>query len=251
MSQLVLPHFISMQMLTRSSSVLLTLTLMGAGCAGAAPVVSPPVANVTPPTEAVAPVTSDATTTEGVPLSDTASSTSNVTTSSTEVTKPMTLAFPGAKSAAEVNKKIRIKTSKGDIVIQVDGNMGANAAANFVYLVQNGFYDGTIFHRVIPGFMIQGGDPSGTGMGGPGYQFPNDEAKLPYKDGLVAMANAGRDTNGSQFFIMVADAPLPPDYSEFGTVVEGLSVAHAIAAVARDASDRPQEEIKMLSVTIE
>lgn len=163
----------------------------------------------------------------------------------------MTLAFPGSKSAAEVNKKIRIKTSKGDIVIQVDGNMGPNAAANFVYLVQNHFYDGTIFHRVIPGFMIQGGDPSGTGMGGPGYQFPNDEAKLPYNDGIVAMANAGRDTNGSQFFIMVADTPLAPDYSEFGKVVEGLNVAHAIAAAPRDADDRPLEEIKMLSVTIE
>ena len=165
--------------------------------------------------------------------------------------QPSTLAFPGEQSAADVNKKVRIKTSLGDIVIQVNRDMGPKAASNFVYLVKQGFYTGTIFHRVIPGFMIQGGDPTGTGMGDPGYQFANDPAKLAYTDGLVAMANAGPDTNGSQFFIMVANYPLQPAYSQFGKVVEGLDVAHKIANVQRDDSDRPLQEVKMLSVTIE
>ena len=165
--------------------------------------------------------------------------------------QPSTFAFPGEQSAADVNKKVRIKTTLGDIVIQVNRDMGPKAASNFVYLVKQGFYTGTIFHRVIPGFMIQGGDPTGTGMGGPGYQFANDPAKVPYTDGLVAMANSGPDTNGSQFFIMVADYPLKPYYSQFGKVVEGLDIAHKIAGVSRDDSDRPLQEVKMLSVTIE
>ena len=161
------------------------------------------------------------------------------------------LKFPGVLPASEVNKKIRIKTTLGDIVIQLMADQGPNAASNFIYLVKRGFYAGTIFHRVIPGFMIQGGDPTGTGRGGPGYQFPNDQVKSPYNDGMVAMANAGRDTNGSQFFIMVADYPLPPDYSIFGKVVSGLEVAHKISQTARDSSDRPSQEVKMISVTVE
>jgi cyclophilin family peptidyl-prolyl cis-trans isomerase len=91
--------------------------------------------------------------------------------------QPSNLAFPGILSATEANKKIRIKTNKGDIVIQTSVEMGPRAASNFVYLAKQEFYNGTIFHRVIPGFMIQGGDPTGTGMGGPGYQFQNDEVK--------------------------------------------------------------------------
>lgn len=161
------------------------------------------------------------------------------------------LGFPGELPAADVNKKVRIKTSLGDIVIQVSRDMGPKAASNFVYLVRRGFYNGTIFHRVIPGFMIQGGDPTGSGMGGPGYRFDNDTVSGAYSDGVVAMANAGRDTNGSQFFIMVSDYPLPPDYSQFGKVVEGLDVAHKIADVQRDSNDRPYTEVKMISVTIE
>jgi cyclophilin family peptidyl-prolyl cis-trans isomerase len=161
------------------------------------------------------------------------------------------LRFPGILPAEQVNKKVRIKTNKGDIVIQVSHDQGPRAASNFVYLAQRGFYNGTIFHRVIDGFMIQGGDPTGTGMGGPGYQFANDPVKSPYSDGVVAMANAGVDTNGSQFFIMVKDNPLPPNYSVFGKVVEGLDVAHAIAKVSTDDADRPTQEVKMLAVTVE
>lgn len=232
------------------------LTLVGAGCASP----SKPVKSEEPvPAPAVeAPVVPEAVPSEVTSTPADASVTSTpVTTSTTPVaTKPVMqpttpAAFPGILPAAEVNKKIRIKTSQGDIVIQLSAEMGPRAASNFIYLVKRGFYNGTIFHRVIPGFMIQGGDPTGTGTGGPGYQFQNDEVKQPYQDGIVAMANAGRDTNGSQFFIMVADYPLAPDYSVFGKVVEGLNVAHAIAASPRDGSDRPKTEVKMISVTVE
>lgn len=238
-----------------SMTVLATLVLLGAGCASNQSQVMPYQATPTndaysaPSTPSVSPEPSTP------PKPDTA------------MQQPSDLAFPGVLPAAEANKKIRIKTNKGDIVIQTSVEMGPNAASNFVYLVKQGFYNGTIFHRVIPGFMIQGGDPTGTGMGGPGYQFQNDEVKnMPtkkitiqgqtltapvYEEGWVAMANAGRNTNGSQFFIMVGDYPLPGDYSVFGKVVEGLDVAHKIADVARNSSDRPNEEVKMVSVTIE
>ena len=161
------------------------------------------------------------------------------------------LRFPGILPSEEVNKKVRIKTNKGDIVIQVMPDQGPRAASNFVYLAKRGFYNGTIFHRVIDGFMIQGGDPTGTGIGGPGYQFADDQVKSPYNDGVVAMANAGPNTNGSQFFIMVKDNPLPPSYSVFGKVVEGLNVVHDIAKVQTDGADRPTQEVKMLEVTVE
>ena len=162
-----------------------------------------------------------------------------------------TLAFPGVLPEKETNVKVSIKTTLGTIVVQLDPKAGPNAASNFVYLVKKGFYDGTIFHRVIPGFMIQGGDPTGTGSGGPGYQFANDPVTGSYPIGTLAMANAGRDTNGSQFFIMVDSAPLPPDYSIFGKVVSGQDVADAIAATPRNGMDRPNTEVKMISVTIE
>jgi cyclophilin family peptidyl-prolyl cis-trans isomerase len=173
------------------------------------------------------------------------------TTPVTPTTMPEALAFPGVMDAQEVNKKVRIKTTLGDIVVQVDPDQGPNAASNFVYLVKKGFYNGTIFHRVIPGFMIQGGDPTGTGMSGPGYQFKNDPVKSPYSKGIVAMANAGRDTNGSQFFIMVDSVGLPPDYSVFGHVIEGQDVADKISMTPRNGNDRPNTEVKMISVTIE
>lgn len=162
-----------------------------------------------------------------------------------------TLAFPGVLPESETNVKVRIKTTLGDIVVQLDPKAGPNAASNFVYLVKKGFYDGTIFHRVIPGFMIQGGDPTGTGRGGPGYQFANDPVSSSYDKGTLAMANAGRNTNGSQFFIMVDNVPLPPDYSVFGKVVSGQDVADAIAATPRNSQDRPNTEVKMLAVTVE
>ena len=176
-----------------------------------------------------------------------------------------TLSFPGPRPVAELQKKVRIRTTKGDIVIQIDPEAGPNAASNFVYLVEQGFYQGTIFHRVIPGFMIQGGDPTGTGYGDPGYKIPDDPVRnLPQKDfrpygvrpyypkGLVAAARTpAPNSAGSQFFIMVADYPLDPSYAVFGHVIEGQAVADAIAGVPRDEDDRPAEEIRMTSVSIE
>jgi cyclophilin family peptidyl-prolyl cis-trans isomerase len=161
------------------------------------------------------------------------------------------LAFPGVLPAKEVDHRVRISTNLGDIVIQVNHALGPNAASNFVYLVKQGFYNGLIFHRVIDGFMIQGGDPTGTGTSGPGYQFADDKVSKPYNKGVVAMANAGPNTNGSQFFIMVANVPLPPAYSQFATVVSGQDVADKIAKVARDGMDKPMQEVRMLKVAIE
>lgn len=144
------------------------------------------------------------------------------------VTTPNTLLFPGVLPAEQTNAIVRIKTPKGDIVLQILPDEGPNAASNFVYLVGQRFYDGLTFHRVEPGFVIQGGDPLGNGTGGPGYRFEDDPVGLPYARGIVAMANAGPNTNGSQFFIMLADTPLPPAYSIFGKVIEGMDVVDQI-----------------------
>ncbi len=130
---------------------------------------------------------------------------------------------------------------------------------NFVLLAQKGFYDGVIFHRVIKGFMIQGGDPTGTGRGGEsawGGRFADeiksgsDVYKRGYKKGTVAMANAGPNTNGSQFFIMHVDYALPPSYTIFGNVTSGLDVVDSIAGTPTGAGDRPKSDVKMQKVTI-
>lgn len=228
------------------------LALLGAGCA-AKPAPVPYIPPNAEPATQVEPTPVP----EPVASSTTPAATSTVPTPVPPpvsiVTPPpnMSLAFPGVRPDAEVNKKVRIKTTLGDIVIQVDPKAGPNAASNFVYLITQKFYDGTIFHRVIPGFMIQGGDPTGTGRGGPGYEFKNDTVNAPYNKGIVAMANAGRDTNGSQFFIMAADYPLGPDYSIFGHVTVGQDVVDKISLTQRDGDDRPLTEVKMVSVTIE
>ncbi len=100
--------------------------------------------------------------------------------------------------------------------------------SNFVALTMRGFYDGLTFHRVVPGFVIQGGDPSGNGTGGPGYKFDDEPVHRDYDEGIVAMANSGPNTNGSQFFIMLADNPLPKQYTIFGKVTSGMDVVHKI-----------------------
>jgi len=158
------------------------------------------------------------------------------------------------------NRKAVIKTNKGTIRFELLESDAPKTTENFITLAERGYYDGIIFHRVIKGFMIQGGDPTGTGRGGEaakGGRF-NDEInssspvyKTGYKAGTVAMANAGPNTNGSQFFIMHADYPLPPSYTIFGRVTEGQDVVDAIATSKRDSNDRPVEDIKMESVTIE
>ncbi len=141
-----------------------------------------------------------------------------------------------------------LKTSKGDITVELNADAAPKTVTNFITHAKNGYYDNLTFHRVIPGFMIQGGDPSGNGTGGEsifGAEF-EDEIDVSsalyqtgYKAGVMAMANRGPDTNGSQFFIMDADYPLSPDYTIFGRVTKGQDVVHAIATVERDRADKP------------
>lgn len=151
---------------------------------------------------------------------------------------------------------ITLDTNYGTIVFETYDNDAPNTVKNFVTLAEKGFYNGVTFHRVIKGFMIQGGDPSGNGTGGPGYKFndelnPNTESyKAGYKRGVVAMANAGPNTNGSQFFIMHADYPLPNAYTIFGKVVSGLDVVDKIANVQTGANDKPVSPVVMNKVTV-
>lgn len=160
-----------------------------------------------------------------------------------------------SSSQAEITSAT-IKTDKGEIEIEFYTKDAPNTVANFVKLAQKGFYDGIIFHRVIKGFMIQGGDPTGTGMGGPGYKFADEldpttpSYQAGYKKGVVAMANSGPDTNGSQFFIMLEDYPLPNNYTIFGKVTKGQDVVDEIGNTQTDSNDRPLTPIKMTSITI-
>lgn len=151
---------------------------------------------------------------------------------------------------------ITIQTTKGTIVFETYDADAPKTVQNFISLANKGFYNGLIFHRVIQGFMIQGGDPTGTGMGGPGYKFADelnpatDSYKAGYVRGTVAMANAGPDTNGSQFFIMQKDTPLPHSYTIFGKVISGMDVVDAIAAVPVNGSDKPLSDVAMTKVTV-
>jgi cyclophilin family peptidyl-prolyl cis-trans isomerase len=124
-----------------------------------------------------------------------------------------------------------IDSDKGEIEMELDPALAPVTVNNFVSLARDGYYNGLIFHRVVPEFVIQGGDPTGTGTGGPGYRFPDEPVKGQYTDGAVAMANAGPDTNGSQFFICIDDCTrkLTPNYNLFGFVTRGLDVAKSIA----------------------
>jgi cyclophilin family peptidyl-prolyl cis-trans isomerase len=147
-----------------------------------------------------------------------------------------------------------LETSKGTIVADLYPGDAPKTVNNFVFLAREGFYDGVTFHRVIQGFVIQGGDPEGTGRGGPGYQFEDElENSLKYRDGTLAMANAGPNTNGSQFFIICGPQGerLPKNYSIFGRVREGMDVVHDIASVPTGAGDRPREDVVIRRVRIE
>lgn len=149
---------------------------------------------------------------------------------------------------------ITIETNKGTIVFETYDQDAPKAAKNFVDLANKGYYNGIIFHRVIKGFMIQGGDPTGTGTGGPGYTFEDElnpstaSYKEGYKRGVVAMANAGPNTNGSQFFIMHQDYPLPNNYTIFGKVIKGMEIVDAIANTKTGAGDKPVDPIVMKKV---
>jgi len=154
----------------------------------------------------------------------------------------------------------RIETNVGTIRFELLEEDAPKTTENFRLLAEKGFYDGVIFHRVIKGFMLQGGDPTGTGRGGEsawGGRFDDEINRSSalyggaYTKGTVAMANAGPNTNGSQFFIMHADYPLPPSYTKFGRVIEGQDVVDKIGNSPTDRGDRPQTEVRMEKVTIE
>jgi cyclophilin family peptidyl-prolyl cis-trans isomerase len=147
-----------------------------------------------------------------------------------------------------------IRTSMGDITADLFAAEAPRTANNFVFLARQGFFDGLTFHRVIPGFVIQGGDPRGTGEGDAGYSFEDElDNDLRYEQGTLAMANAGPHTNGSQFFIVsgARGQQLPKMYSIFGRVRTGMEVVRAIASVPTGRSDRPATPVTIESVTIE
>lgn len=169
---------------------------------------------------------------------------------------------PAAPTVDDNYKKVMnatIKTSLGDIKVQLFGDKVPATAGNFAKLAESGFYNGVKFHRVIKDFMIQGGDPlskddskkSLWGTGGPGYQFADEKFDGDYARGTLAMANSGPNTNGSQFFIMHKDTPLPKAYVIFGKVTEGLEVVDKIAALETDSRDCPLNPPVIESVTVE
>ena len=144
-------------------------------------------------------------------------------------------------------------TTQGTIALEFFDDDAPKTVANFRKLAGDGFYDGIIFHRVIPDFMIQGGCPLGTGTGGPGYKFEDEINQHQVVRGALAMANAGPNTNGSQFFIVTAQACpwLDGKHTVFGRVASGMDVVDAISQLETDGSDRPRDEVRMESVTVD
>ena len=157
-------------------------------------------------------------------------------------------------AAATKNRVVRVETNKGVIRIEMYEDKAPITTKNFIDLATKGYYDGVIFHRVIDGFMIQGGDPTGTGRGGPGYNIPDEfHAELKHDGaGIISMANAGPNTGGSQFFITLGPTPhLNNRHAVFGKVIEGLDVVKAIGKTATGPGDRPLQEVVMKKVTVE
>jgi cyclophilin family peptidyl-prolyl cis-trans isomerase len=145
-----------------------------------------------------------------------------------------------------------LQTNHGAIELELFPEDAPKTVDNFVKLARDGFYDGVIFHRVIPDFMIQGGDPTGTGSGGPGYSFEDEFNQHKVERGALAMANAGPNTNGSQFFIVTTEAApwLDGKHTVFGRVTSGMGIVDAIAEVPRDARDKPHEDVVIESVSV-
>lgn len=157
----------------------------------------------------------------------------------------------------DINKRYQavLTTSEGDITIELFPQEAPKTVNNFVFLAREGFYNGVKFHRIIKGFMVQTGDPTGTGAGGPGYTFEDEPVRRDYTPGIVAMANAGPNTNGSQFFIMHGTALLPKAYTIFGQVVQGMEVVDRIANTPVTAGpggevSRPTRDVRIEKVAI-
>jgi cyclophilin family peptidyl-prolyl cis-trans isomerase len=152
------------------------------------------------------------------------------------------------------NRHARFRTTEGEFTVELFEDRAPRTTANFVELAEKGFYDGGIFHRVIDGFMIQGGDPEGTGMGGPGYTIPDEFHPELRHDapGILSMANAGPNTGGSQFFITLAATPwLDRKHAVFGRVADGLDVVERIGKVETGSRDRPRTDVVVESLKIE
>jgi peptidyl-prolyl cis-trans isomerase B (cyclophilin B) len=145
-----------------------------------------------------------------------------------------------------------LHTNHGTIAIELFDDDAPKTVENFLKLARDGFYNGVIFHRVIPDFMVQGGDPTGTGSGGPGYQFEDEFNDNKVVRGALAMANAGPDTNGSQFFIVTTEAAswLDGKHTVFGRVTDGMDVVDAISALETDARDRPRDDVVIERVDV-
>ncbi|MGB4861534.1 MAG: peptidylprolyl isomerase [Tepidiformaceae bacterium] len=157
---------------------------------------------------------------------------------------PEMMIDPKKKYTAEID------TTAGKMTAEFFPEDAPNTVNNWIFLAKDGYYDGVIFHRCINGFMIQGGDPTGTGTGGPGYKFADEKVTRPYSRGTLAMANAGPNTNGSQFFIMHADYALPPSYTVFGKLTAGEEIVDKIATAPTGAQDRPKDPVSINSITI-
>lgn len=184
--------------------------------------------------------------------------------SATEVQSPANQALETSDTIESMNKNAPemqidpqktyqavLKTDLGDITIEFDTQNTPITSNNFISLARDGFYDGTIFHRTIENFMIQGGDPQGNGTGDPGYRFDDEYLEGEYVRGTVAMANSGPDTNGSQFFIIHKDYPLPNSYVIFGSVVEGMDVVDQIATAEVKTSFSGEASVPVNPVAIE
>jgi cyclophilin family peptidyl-prolyl cis-trans isomerase len=169
------------------------------------------------------------------------------------MTKPRWDRPPGMEIDPDKRYRAEIQTSKGTITADLFAREAPKTANNFVFLARQGFYDGLTFHRVIPGFVIQGGDPKGTGEGDAGYSFQDElDNDLKYRRGTLAMANAGPHTNGTQFFIVAGPQGerLPKNYSIFGMVTDGMDVVEAIVSVPTGPGDRPVEPVTMDKVSV-
>lgn len=165
------------------------------------------------------------------------------------------LLAPAVRAQAQAERKVAVfVTNKGTFKVELYDDLAPKTAGNFESLVEKKFYDGTIFHRIIEGFMIQGGDPTGTGRGGPGYEIDDEFGPGLKHDsaGILSMANAGPNTGGSQFFITLAPtAWLDGKHAIFGKVVEGLDVVEALGKVQTGRGDRPVDDVRIETVTIE
>lgn len=160
---------------------------------------------------------------------------------------------PHNNEVNNMNKKVHFHTNLGDFTAELFEDKAPKTAGNFLELVEKGFYDGVIFHRVIDDFMIQGGDPTGTGMGGPGYTIDDEFGPgLAHSgEGILSMANAGPNTGGSQFFITLVPTPwLDGHHAIFGKIVEGMDVVHKIGSTPTDFADRPLQDVVMEKVEV-